>query len=157
MNHLLWYLAKIKMPVCATDVERMRHRHDLGCTSLEKQLFLQQFCCSHFRAPPPTSSIILTAVTATLPGSSAGARSSRTGRNTLISQDPPLNNPIQMIHSVTQPRGMMNPASPPPNKPSTAIQISSLDSFRLQAASSYRPTRLWGAGRRGLSFDLQSC
>lgn len=41
------------------------------------------------------------------------------------------------------------PPRPSPDKSSTAIQIGSLDSLRLQAASSYRPTWLWGAGRRG--------
>lgn len=79
---------------------------------------------------------MLTAITATLPGSLAGAQSSRAGSNMLICQHPLLNNPIQMA----RPWGMIT--TPSPNKPSTAIQISAVDSIRLQVASIYRPTWL---------------
>lgn len=44
------------------------------------------------------------------------------------------------------------PTATPPDKSATAIQISSLDGLRLQAVSSYRPSKEEG----GLSFDPQS-
>ncbi len=71
--------------------------------------------------PPPlpqrplTSSIILTIVTMALPGSSAGAQSSWAGSNMLMCHDPWLNSPIEVIRSVTRPKGKMTHPLPRPN------------------------------------------
>lgn len=87
---------------------------------------------------------------------SAGAQSSRA---TCLSASPPSVRitPLKWSTLWRSPGGTMNPPPSFRDKPSTAIQISTVDSFGLQAASSYRPTLLRGAGWRGLSFDLLSC
>lgn len=97
---------------------------------------------------PRTSSIILTTVTAAFPGSAAGAQSCSAGGNMLICQHPPLNNPIQMIHSATWPGDMTNPTShPSPDK-----TLHRYSNQALWTASGYRlhpATGRPGSGEQG--------
>ena len=118
---------------------------------------------SNLKEPPPplvTYSIILTAKRASLPVFFFQQVHKAAGQAaTCLSASPPSVRitPLKWSTLWRSPGGTMNPPPSFRDKPSTAIQISTVDSFGLQAASSYRPTLLRGAGWRGLSFDLLSC